>query len=127
MVEFHGWATVRANTVDPLAADELEALERMLPNARMGAGTLGWKVINGEAFLWCAGMPNHRGSEFDEVLGFFGKLAGRFPGSYGLLFFRDDEDGSLNNCFRVLRLARGELSESTDALLSPCVPTVEDE
>lgn len=127
MVEFHGWATVRSRDCGPLSLEDMEALTRMLPLGNMGSGVLDCRAINGEFFLWCAGMPNHRGSEFDAVERLFRQLATAYPGSYGMLYFRDDEDPRSANQFRVLRLLRGLLLEVADTLLSPCVPTIEDE
>ncbi|MET8945147.1 Imm7 family immunity protein [Streptomyces sp. NPDC004542] len=48
------------------------------------------------------------------------------PGSYGLIHIRDDEDPGHENEVRDLRLVRGTVTEHTETLLSPCVPTRED-
>ncbi|MFI6983510.1 Imm7 family immunity protein [Embleya sp. NPDC050154] len=42
------------------------------------------------------------------------------------MHIRDDEDPAHDNEFRVLGLARGNVTEHTEPLLSPCVPTLED-
>ncbi|MCZ9355091.1 immunity 7 family protein [Streptomyces mutabilis] len=48
------------------------------------------------------------------------------PGSYGLLHVIDDEEPEHENEVRVLRLVRGRVTQHTEALLSPYIPTVED-
>ena len=50
------------------------------------------------------------------------------PGSYGLLYIRDDEDpnGRVNE-FQVLVMRRGKVTVHPDAFLSPCIPIIEDE
>jgi hypothetical protein len=71
------------------------------------------------------GLTNHR---VDRVVGLFRILAEQAPGSYGLLYIQDAEDPrgvEFENCFRVWRLARGELTEMADPFLSPCIPTLE--
>ncbi|HXT38297.1 MAG TPA: Imm7 family immunity protein [Chloroflexota bacterium] len=52
----------------------------------------------------------------------------RLPGSWGLLYERDDETTAPPgpNAFRVRLLARGQIKEGTDPFLSPCRPTIED-
>ncbi|WP_308407218.1 Imm7 family immunity protein [Streptomyces sp. RK76] len=50
----------------------------------------------------------------------------RLPASYGLLHIRDAEDPGHENEVRVLRRARGTVTRHTEALLSPCIPTLED-
>ncbi len=74
-----------------------------------------------------AGQHNHR-SEY--IIELFQWVAENAPGSYGILYIRDDEDQSrdndYSNCFRVWRLCRGQLTERDDPFLSPAIPTVED-
>jgi hypothetical protein len=125
MVEFHGWAVVRSSAKEQATSDDLHALDQLLPAG--GSGVVAAQAINGEVFLWCAGLRNHRDAEFAAVHQLFSDLASRFPGSYGLLYFRDDEGHDDPNGFRVVRLVRGQLSEAPDEHLSPCVPTIEDE
>ncbi|MFH8387736.1 Imm7 family immunity protein [Kitasatospora sp. NPDC018058] len=82
---------------------------------------LRWR--NGAPFLHFRGWRNHRDA---EVLDFFREVGRRAPGSYGLLHVRDDEDLAHENGVRVLRMARDEVSEHQEPLLSPCIPVLED-
>jgi len=49
------------------------------------------------------------------------------PGSYGLLHVLDDEHPEHRNHARVFRMVRGRVTEHPEPLLSPCIPTLEDE
>jgi len=101
MFEYHGWITVRES-----AADDDEQ-----PRLRQIADELG-------------GFSNHRSSpDVAELFEHVGVVA---PGSYGLLHVGDDEDPDHENEVRVLRLVRGRITQHTETLLSPCIPTVED-
>jgi len=77
-------------------------------------------------YLHLGGHPNHRGQHGDEVIALFTEIGKLAPGSYGLLYVYDDEDPEHNEGFRVLRLARGVVTEHADPFLSPVVPTLED-
>ncbi|MEU5591691.1 Imm7 family immunity protein [Streptomyces sp. NPDC020298] len=55
-----------------------------------------------------------------------GPCGTRRPRVLRLVHIRDDEDPGHGNEVRVLRLVRGAVSEHTEPLLSPCVPTLED-
>ena len=80
--------------------------------------------FNGMYSMMLAGQFNHRR---DAILDIFRWLAEHGPGSYGLLFVRDDEDprGIEFYEWRVWRLARGKLREFEDLYLSPEIPTTE--
>lgn len=80
--------------------------------------------MNGQPFIHLGGMANHRSST--DVIGLFEHVAAVAPGSYGLLHVRDDEDPDHENEVRVLRLTRGAITQHMEALLSPCIPKLED-
>ncbi len=84
--------------------------------------------LNGD--LHVLSVAGHRNHRCETALDLFRWLAINGPGSYGLLYVRDDEDfrrgGDFGNEFRVWRLARGVLEEQDDPFLSPPIPTVED-
>lgn len=82
--------------------------------------------MNGVPFLHLAGEPNHCGTWGTAILGIFERVGQIAPGSYGLLYVRDDESNQYPNEFRVFRLARGQVTEHPDVLLSPVIPSVED-
>ncbi|WP_331772046.1 immunity 7 family protein (plasmid) [Embleya sp. NBC_00888] len=127
MFEYHGWITI----VESAAVDEddsrlAEIVESLRQRVREIADPylLDLRWMNGQPFIHMAGFPNHRTAP--EILELFGHVGAIAPGSYGLLHIRDDEDPAHDNDFRVLRLTRGNVTEHTEPLLSPCVPTLED-
>lgn len=128
MFEYHGWITVRETAADD-DDDELR-LRRIVDElelhiARMDSPyLLDLRWMNGEPFVHLGGYSNHRSSP--NVVELFEHVAVVAPGSYGLLHVRDDEDPGHENEVRVLRLVRGMVTQHTEALLSPCIPTVED-
>lgn len=127
MFEYHGWITVRESA----AADEEDdaRLCRIIDELQLRIATmaspylLDLRWMNGEPFLHLGGNSNHQSP---DVLDLFKHVATVAPGSYGLLHIRDDEDPGHENQVRVLRLARGTVTEHTEMLLSPCIPTLED-
>ncbi|MGW3289784.1 Imm7 family immunity protein [Streptomyces sp. NPDC001002] len=126
MFEYHGWITVRETAVGEDDEIRLRQIveELQLRIAQMASPyLLELRWMNGEPFIHLGGHSNHRSSP--DVVGLYEHVAAVAPGSYGLLHFRDDEDPSYENDVRVLRLARGTITLHTEALLSPCVPTLE--
>lgn len=64
---------------------------------------------------------NRRREEGDRLDLFLAVIARRLPGSYGLIYERDDEmpDPPGPNAFRVRVMAAGTLTERQDPFLSP--------
>ncbi|MFC8868619.1 Imm7 family immunity protein [Streptomyces sp. NPDC057148] len=127
MLEYHGWITVR----ETAAGDDDETRLRQIVDelglhiAQMDSPyLLDLRWMNGEPFIHLGGCSNHRPSP--DVVELFEHVAAVAPGSYGLLHVRDDEERGHENDVRVFKLARGMVTQHTEALLSPCIPTVED-
>ena len=130
MFEFHGWATIRESPSEVDTA-RLHTIIEELHEVRSCFGwqhaVLDLRSVNGEYQLSSSGLTNHRATEAGELHEFFNRVAQVAPGSYGLLFVRDDEDpNGSSNQFRVWVLARGKFIEREDVYLSPFVPTAED-
>ena len=131
MFEFHGWATIHADEPDAASVGRLEDLECPVITAVQDAirtveganrdFRLNW--MNGTAHLIFCGDHNHR----DEAIIEFFKLLSRVaPHAYGKLHVRDDEDSrGFENSMREWTMARGKVTESTDARMSPCFPVLE--
>lgn len=131
MFEFHGWAAIRYHTHDTdlnLQDNCWKNLEQYV--ARVNRPRIHLQRHNGCDSLFITGQHNHRagGAYVFEV---FQWIAANAPGSYGILYIRDDEDGGrgadFSNEFRVWRLCRGAFTEEKDPFLSPIIPVVEDE
>ncbi|MEA2563076.1 MAG: hypothetical protein QOH06_4580 [Acidobacteriota bacterium] len=131
MYEFHGWFGVRESVRD-IDEGGLEAIIRsirqLIDSFAWGAGYCALHVINGEYFVLTAGLRNHRGEEAHDLASLFSFLAHEAPGSYGLLYWRDDEDKSPPGplFYRVRVLARGVVTDRVDPFLSPVIPALED-
>jgi hypothetical protein len=131
MYEVHGWFGLAESTeaadVGGLFAG-VEDVRHMLEEHTWPTISAAVEVINGQPFLVLTGFANRRREEatfIDDVVEF---VSDRLPGSWGLLYERDDEmpPPPGPNAFRVTALARGRLLKRLDPFLSPCIPTIED-
>jgi hypothetical protein len=84
--------------------------------------------LNHEHLLQCSIAHNHRGDTHDRLLAVLSAIAGNLPGSYGLVYWHDDEILASENRdrYNVLVVARGGIVGGYDPFLSPISPTVED-
>lgn len=128
MFEYHGWITLRstAEAVEDEPPLRLAEIQGLL-SALAGHGSTDLRQINGWYYVHLGGDTNHRGTRGAEVIGLFTKVGHLAPGSYGLLYVHDDEDPGHESNFRVFRLVRGTVTEHADQLLSPVIPTLEEE
>ncbi len=128
MFEFHGWASIHYHVyeIDERKQDSLwrDLTDYVASNCSRFATLTRY---NGCDSCHTAGQRNHRTSHPFEL---FEWIALHAPGSYGLLYVRDDEDdmrgSDFTNCFRAWRLCRGIFAELDDPFLSPAIPVVED-
>ncbi|GAM51078.1 hypothetical protein NS07_v2contig00200-0009 [Nocardia seriolae] len=130
MFEYHGWVTVQSSAGDEeeSARDRAhQAAEQELRNLSSAPGLADIRTVNGMSFVHISGFSNRRAGSGDLAIDTFRNIGKVAPGSYGLLYFRDDEDrGGRNNEFQVLAMRRGEVVEQHDTLLSLCIPVIED-
>lgn len=130
MYEFHGWATIHETTVEADAGNlELivENIQNFISELNWSSGLLKVYPANGSYHLSVGGFLNRKTSEAEEIIMLYQFIANHAPGSYGLLYTKDDEDiEGYDNEFIVYVLARGNIQQKEDALLSPFVPVVED-
>lgn len=130
MVEYHGWITIRDTTGDSdrTRLDEaIVSIKSYIDEIRFYNREIGVKAMNSCRMLWFCGLTNHWSSDVDEVFALLKFIAACAPGSFGILYLWNDEDPQHPNEFRIWSLARSVLSEHGDSLLSPCIPTIEDE
>ncbi|MCZ7685262.1 MAG: immunity 7 family protein [Sandaracinaceae bacterium] len=128
MFEYHGWIVVRYHTHDIDGARQTDTWDAVLAHVEsLGiTGLLQMGRHNGLDVVGFHGLKNHRVEWPIALMRFVGETA---PGSYGLLYVRDDEDPrgpGHDDTFLVWRLVRGRVDERADALLSPVIPTIED-
>lgn len=88
---------------------------------------LKWR--NGELYLVVSGLVNRRRFEADALDDMLGIIARDLPGSYGLLYERDDgrTETPGPDAFTVRVMTKGNVETRLDPFLSPAVPTIEDE
>ncbi|MFW5438239.1 Imm7 family immunity protein [Paenibacillus apiarius] len=131
MYEFHGWATIHESTVEVDSGRLgliVKGLNDYISNLQWNSGLVNIYPANGMYHLSLGGYLNRKSAEADEIIKLYRLIAEQAPGSYGVLYTRDDEDtDGFENEFRVLVLVRGILQEKKDTLLSPFIPIVEDE
>ena len=135
MFEFHGWFSIheapyfiedgKMNSLTTQLKNYVAALEWGSGENNLYAEV---RQMNGDVRLYVGGNKNHRGvigDEIDQLLEWTARIA---PGSYGLLYWRDDEGdlpaGPYN--FQVKVMSRGEVVTRFDPFLSPFFPIVED-
>lgn len=152
MLAGYGWCVLRSSR-EPYQTATVETVEvvddqvRMADKALWAAFRL-WIAAHGEDFLkwtlhehlnnhsgilqYCVSR-NHRSSCVWDMIEW---IAENGPGSYGLLYVHDDEDGPANtayqrgmndftNAFHVHRVANGKITELDDPFLSPIVSTID--
>lgn len=126
MLEFHGWITIHESIeeVDQGHLDEIvEELKQHIFNLNWNSHMLNIYATNGEYHLSTGGLFNRKTTELLEVVNIYHLIAKKAPGSYGLLYIRDDEDTEgIDNEFQVYVLSRGQVSIEKDNFLSPFVP-----
>jgi len=110
MHEFHAWIGLSESTEES------------------DLGGLQDAVVELQYFVTAEGMVNRRREEGERLDLFLAIIARKLPGSWGLIYERDDEmpDPPGPNAFRVRVLARGRIVERPDPFLSPCNPVIED-
>ncbi|WP_116206176.1 Imm7 family immunity protein [Amycolatopsis circi] len=133
MYVVHGWFELEESPAEPEWGEEkldelVEEVRARIAGTDFGTSEVTLKIFNGIYVLRVDGAPNHRGTEIPEVIEFLEYVARLLPGSYGLLYERDEEasDAPGQNGFRVRVMARGELGLRLDPFLSPIQPVIED-
>ncbi|MDA2811057.1 Imm7 family immunity protein [Nocardiopsis sp. RSe5-2] len=127
MFEFHGWLAIQGSAAREDDEPDQDVLRRLVESASGGSSLVDLRWINGELFLHVGGLLNRRSSEADEVVDLFERIGSVALGSYGVLYYRDDEKpGNDGNAFHVLAMRRGQVTEEPDGHLSPVIPRLED-
>ena len=77
-------------------------------------------------FIQFGVMENHKTERTEEIIGLFEKISRIATGSFGLLYFLNDEDKIYNDEFRVLVSKKGVTEWKKDDYFSPCCKMIED-
>ena len=133
MIEYYGWCTISESTCEAEDCDEtLNAIARTVEEKSQDLAQFNtfakFRWLNGRPRLVVFGAHNHKGPHWVSVLDLFGWIAQNAVGSYGLLYYLDDEAdiAADSDRFQVLVLRRGSLIREPDRFLSPIDPMLED-
>ena len=129
MVEYHGWLNISQSIDGENESDKIlivNQIKEKIATAFTDGRIVTLKIINGNVMLHCGGIANHWDNEVKDVIAFFKFIATISFGTYGLLYVRDTDaiDERANN-FKIIRVAKGKLTEFKDTILSPCNPIIE--
>jgi Immunity protein 7 len=131
MHEFHAWIGLAESTFeddDVKLASAIEELQQIIAEKSRHDAKFDIKNLSGRHFLTATGFVSRRREEGDKLELLLSWITRRLPGSWGLVYERDDEMTSPPgpNAFRVRVVARGIVQERLDTYLSPCMPVIED-
>jgi hypothetical protein len=131
LYEYHGWIVVSSDPYDPPLAQEAAAIkvvEEIVSSPDWPNGFIEMRHFNGKSTVVLGGLENRPGRVLGELKLVLRSIVAAAPGSYGLIYWRADEDESPPgpNEFHVLAVAKGKVLERFDPFLSPANPTIED-
>lgn len=81
---------------------------------------------NYTTFIQFSVIENHKSDKTEEMLGLYENITQIATGSYGLLYYLDDEDKLYNDNFRVLVSRKGKCEWKQDEYFSPCSTMIEE-
>ena len=129
MIEINGWVSIHITADGEEDPDKLKKvisiINRKIQDLAEFNQFFEIKSMNGASTLHIGLNHNHDNGYYKSVyqlLNDIGKIA---PGSYGLVHVRNHEDISDFNKFKVLRIAKGIVTNEEDNLISPCSPIIE--
>jgi hypothetical protein len=131
MHEFHAWVGLSESTEESDLGglqEVVEELKELVADSIWHDAVFELRNLNGQYFLTADGLVNRRREEGERLDLFLVIIARKLPGSWGLIYERDDEMPKPPgpNAFRVRVMARGKITEHQDPFLSPCNPVIED-
>ena len=132
MIQYHGWVVVREHYCEDEESEEmlkeiideinlkLYEFEKNFQDVKINLN-----IINGMYQVSTFGSSNHLTTTWKEIYDFLGWLTKYAVGSYGLIYFYNDEDANNSNNFIIYTLKKGQILIENDSHLSPVVPTIE--
>lgn len=131
MYEIHGWFGLAESTEESDRGGLVSIVERIrhdLAEHTWPSLATSLNALNGQYVLTVSANPNRRRDEVEFVHDLVEFVRAKLPGSWGILYERDDEAQQPPgpNAYKVTVLARGRLTEHADPFLSPVNPTIED-
>jgi len=130
MVEAHGWITLRYSDYHSADAEQNAFIYKFKQFMQQHYDWVLHDQIgritsrNGLNCFTLTVLHNHPHNPF-YPLDIFAWAAKNSTGSYGMLYYHDDEDKVYHNEFQVVILKRGRLTKAVDSFLSPYIEEVE--
>ena len=130
MITIFGWMEIRSTYLDEDLHPEIDEnmiyyeVEKIIDELKYNEIKLVKK--NYTRFIQFNVFENHRSVKTEEILNVFENLSKIATGSYGLLYFLDDEDETYNDEFRVLVSKKGIVDWKNDEIFSPCSKMIEE-
>ncbi|MBB4933621.1 hypothetical protein F4561_004441 [Lipingzhangella halophila] len=127
MFEIHGWITIQEPGDNDVPSSVRNRIQDLVEVAKGGNALVDLSWMNGQLTIHFGGFSNHRSPDIEELLSLFLKAGEIAKGSYGLLYYHDDEeeDPEGRNSFKVMVMRHGRVTNERDTLLSPVIPTIE--
>lgn len=130
MITIYGWLEIRPTFLDEDLHPEIDEerinheVERLVSELKHTKLNIIEK--NYTRFIQFGVMENHKTDRTEEIIGLFEHISRIATGSYGLLYFLDDEDKTYNDEFRVLVSKKGVTEWKKDDFFNPCSKMIED-
>ena len=129
MYTYHLWIVLAESVTEADSgrlSEKVQALRTLVAERMTPPPQSPINQINHEWVFQCSVSRNHGGQQLDRLHAVLTWICEHLPGSYGLVYLRDDEDSAFSGSYKVLVVARGRFVERRDPFLSPIVPTIED-
>jgi len=126
MTEYHCWTVIRYHPHDTdvnLQDECISSCEKYLATHQYLTADK-YKIVkyNGIVTFLASGLHNHNDGYIIEIFKWLGQNA---IGSYGLLYYQDDEDKQTVDGFKIYAMKKGKVTEKMDKEFSPRIPTIE--
>ena len=130
MITIFGWLEVRATYLDEDLHPEIDE-NKIYHDVEKAISELKYNELkmlqkNYVRFVQFSVNENHRTERTEEIINLFESISKIATGSYGLLYYLDDEDALYNDEFRVLVSKKGTVEWKRDKYFSPCSKMIED-
>ena len=130
MVEINGWISIHITTDGENEYGKLEkAIEKIdhfLKPLKLFNQFFKIEALNGYHTLFIGLNHNHENGYYDLIYQLLNEICIIAPGSYGIIYIRNDEDKLDFNKFKIIKIAKGKITIEDDDFLSPCNPIIED-
>ena len=130
MVTIFAWLEIRATYLDEDLHPEIDEIKVFddIDNLIKKLKYNELKVIekNYSRFVQFSVMENHKTERTEEMISMYEKITKIATGSYGLLYYLDDEDEVYSDEFRVLVSKKGKCEWKRDENFSPCSIMIEE-